>query len=205
MSMNQGENRSRRSIRAGGKQREPRDARREGVEETRPSQADSHRDGSEALSQADRPVILLVDDEEMIILSIRGLLSLDDEYEIFTYTSPREALEWIRANKVDLIVSDYLMPELDGFEFLSEAKKAQPNAIRILLTGYADKENAIRAINELGLFRYVEKPWQNDDLVQIIRKGAEKRMLLKRLRDAVENVGRAREDLLEVEKEINFR
>jgi response regulator RpfG family c-di-GMP phosphodiesterase len=155
------------------------------------------------MSQAGRHVILLVDDEEMIILSIQGLLSLDDEYDVFTYTSPREALQWIQANHVDLIVSDYLMPEIDGFEFLSRAKKVQPNAIRILLTGYADKENAIRAINELGLFQYVEKPWQNDDFKRVIKKGVEKRMLLKRLGDAVEKVSRARKALLDVEREIN--
>ncbi len=55
------------------------------------------------------------------------------------------------------------MPKMNGIEFLSKAKKIHPDTTQILLTGYADKENAIRAINELGIFKYIEKPWGNDE------------------------------------------
>ena len=65
----------------------------------------------------------------------------------------------------------------------------------VLLTGYADKENAIKAINDVGLYQYIEKPWENDDLKLIIRNGLEKRMLLKRLSDKVAELDQASADL----------
>jgi response regulator RpfG family c-di-GMP phosphodiesterase len=71
-----------------------------------------------------------------------------------------------------------------------------------LLTGYADKENAIKAINEVGLYQYIEKPWQNDDLKLVIRNGLEKRVLLKRLQDKIGEVNKAHEELMSVQKEI---
>ena len=147
-------------------------------------------------------IILLVDDEEMVVTSIKSFLTLETDYEVVTFTSPREALEFVRKNKVDLIISDYLMPDIDGIEFLSQVKDIQPEATRILLTGYADKENAIKAINDVGLYQYIEKPWENDDLRLIIRNGLEKRILMKRLEDKISEVNKAHDELMNVEKEI---
>ena len=58
-----------------------------------------------------------------------------------------------------------MMPDMNGLEFLTEVNKLYPEVSKILLTGYADKENAIKAINEVGLYRYIEKPWKDNDLV----------------------------------------
>ncbi|MBC8228532.1 response regulator, partial [bacterium] len=111
-------------------------------------------------------VILLVDDEEMVTTSISTLLMLETDYDVLTFNSPGKALEEIQNEEIDLVISDYLMPgEMNGIEFLLEMKEVQPDAIRILLTAYADKENAIKAINEVGLYQYVEKPWDNDALL----------------------------------------
>ena len=66
-----------------------------------------------------------------------------------------------------LVISDFVMPELDGIAFLLEIRRLYPESILVLLTGYADKENAIRAINEVGIFHYAEKPWDNEDLLTI--------------------------------------
>ena len=83
------------------------------------------------------------------------------------------------------------MPEMDGISFLSKMRELKPEAPRIILTGYADKENAIKAINEVGLFQYIEKPWDNDDLQMVIRNGLEKQRLLKDLQRKVEEMNRA--------------
>src|SRR5687767_11186634 len=99
----------------------------------------------------------------MITSSIRNFLELETPHVVTTFTVPQEAADWLRANPVDLIVSDYVMPEMNGIDFLIAARKIQPAATRILLTGYTDKENAIRAINEAGIFQYVEKPWDNEE------------------------------------------
>jgi response regulator RpfG family c-di-GMP phosphodiesterase len=154
------------------------------------------------MDQSKANVVLLVDDEEMVVTSIKSFLTLETEYEVVSFTSPRDALEYAKANKVDLVISDYLMPDMDGIEFLAEIKHIQPEATRVLLTGYADKENAIKAINDVGLYQYIEKPWENEDLKLIIRNGLEKRLLLRRLEDKIDEVNRAHDELLDVQKEI---
>ncbi len=69
------------------------------------------------------------------------------------------------------------MPQMNGIEFLKEVRRLQPEAVRLLLTGYADKENAIRAINEVGLYHYLEKPWDNQAMLNIIRNALEEKSL----------------------------
>jgi len=154
------------------------------------------------MDQLTSNTILLVDDEEMVVTSIKSFLTLETDYVVVAYTSSQEALEYIRHNKVDLVISDYLMPEMDGIEFLAKVKELQPEATRVLLTGYADKENAIKAINDVGLYQYIEKPWNNDDLKLIIRNGLEKTILLKRLEEKIREVERAQNELTEVQKQI---
>ena len=73
---------------------------------------------------------------------------------------------------------------------------------RILLTGYADKENAIKAINNVGLYQYIEKPWNNDDLRLVIRNGLEKTVLLKQLEEKIREVEKVHKELNNVQKEI---
>jgi DNA-binding NtrC family response regulator len=154
------------------------------------------------MEESKSQVVLLVDDEEMVVTSIKSFLTLETDYEVVSFTSPKEALEFVKDNKVDLVISDYLMPEIDGIQFLAEVKEIQPEATRVLLTGYADKENAIKAINDVGLYQYIEKPWENEDLKLIIRNGMEKRVLLKRLEDKIDEVNKAHTELLNVQKEI---
>jgi DNA-binding NtrC family response regulator len=152
----------------------------------------------------ERSVILIVDDEEMIISSIKSFLTVEADYELLSYTSPVKALEDLKTKikKVDLVISDYLMPEMDGISFLAEVKKKYPLVPRILLTGYADKENAVKAINNVGLYQYIEKPWSNDDLRLIIRNGLEKTALLDQLQEKIQEVEKAHQELNNVHKEI---
>jgi DNA-binding NtrC family response regulator len=152
----------------------------------------------------ERSVILIVDDEEMIISSIKSFLTVEADYDLLSYTSPVKALEDLKTKikKVDLVISDYLMPEMDGISFLAEVKKKFPLVPRILLTGYADKENAVKAINNVGLYQYIEKPWSNDDLRLIIRNGLEKTALLDQLQEKIREVEKAHQELNDVHKEI---
>jgi len=139
--------------------------------------------------------VLILDDEEMVLTSIRSFLELETDYEIVTFTSGAEALEYTKKNKINLVVSDYLMPDMDGISFLAKMKEIDPNATRIILTGYADKENAIKAINEVGLFQYIEKPWDNDNLKLVIRNGIDKQKLLSELESKVGEIKKAYGDL----------
>ena len=156
------------------------------------------------MAKQEPPVILLVDDEEMIITSIKSFLAIETDYQLLTYTSPVKALEDLQTKikGLDLVIRDYLMPEMDGISFLAEVKKKFPLVPRILLTGYADKENAIKAINNVGLYQYIEKPWDNADLRLIIRNGLEKTILLKQLEEKVRESEKVHKELSDVQKEI---
>jgi DNA-binding NtrC family response regulator len=127
--------------------------------------------------------ILIVDDEEMVVTSLRALLSTEMPHHVLALTSPKAALELIRQNPVDLVLSDFIMPEMDGLTFLKDVRSLYPEASLIILTGYADKQSAIRAINEVGLFQYLEKPWENEDLLHIIEDGLNLRLQLHRLQE----------------------
>lgn len=146
--------------------------------------------------------VLLVDDEEIVTTSISALLMLETDYDVLVFNSPIEALEEMRHEEIDLVISDYLMPDMNGVEFLMEMKKLQPEAIRIILTAYADKENAIKAINEVGLYQFVEKPWDNDALLLLIRNGLRNRVLLQQLSEKMGELDIAADKLQQVQTEI---
>jgi DNA-binding NtrC family response regulator len=150
----------------------------------------------------EKPTVVLVDDEEMVLTSLSSFLDLETDYEVKTFTSAEEALEFVKDNAVDLVISDYLMPEMDGISFLAKVRDIKPEIPRIILTGYADKENAIKAINEVGLYQYIEKPWDNDDLLIILRNGLEKQKLMKRLQEKIEQINKAYAELQGIHSEI---
>jgi response regulator RpfG family c-di-GMP phosphodiesterase len=140
----------------------------------------------------------------MVLSSIKSFFAIETDYGLLTYTSPQKALEELDGNRhrVDLVISDYLMPEMDGITFLAKVKEKLPMVPRILLTGYEDKENAIKAINNVGLYQYIEKPWDNEDLKLIIRNGLEKTILLKQLEVKILEAERTQKELSEVQKDI---
>ena len=146
--------------------------------------------------------LLIVDDEEMVLTSLSAFLMLETDYDVETFTSANEALEFAQNNDFDLVISDYLMPEMDGITFLGKIKEVKNEAPRILLTGYADKENAIKGINEVGLFQYIEKPWDNEQLRLIIRNGLEKEQLLRQLQEKIGQINQAYGELQNIQKEI---
>ena len=148
------------------------------------------------------PVIAIVDDEEMVLTSLRSFLTLETDFDLQTYVSPEQAIEEAPRNPADLVISDYLMPGMNGIEFLLAYKKIHPYATRILLTGYADKENAIKAINDVGLYQYVEKPWDNEHLKLIIQHGLERRFLMGQLEDRIKEVQSVQQNLQDIQAQI---
>jgi len=146
--------------------------------------------------------VVIVDDEEMVLTSLNSFLSLETEYTVKTFLSAKEALEFISSNDIDLVISDYLMPEMDGISFLAQVRELKPQVPRIILTGYADKENAIKAINDVGLFQYIEKPWDNDDLLIVLRNGLDRQKLLKQLDEKIAEINKAYGDLQGLQNEI---
>src|SRR5262249_7164534 len=146
--------------------------------------------------------VLLVDDEEMVITSIRAFLQLETDYDIHGFTDPLEAAQFAEKNQVAVAVSDYLMPHMNGIQFLGRVKELQPEASRVLLTGHADKQSAIQAINQVSLFQYLEKPWDNAQLLLVIRGGAERAGLLRALRHKVTELDSAHTNLKDVQRRL---
>jgi len=111
--------------------------------------------------------ILIVDDETSVLNTLKRLFR-NKPYDIIVATSGHDGLDLLVEQPVDLIISDMRMPEMDGAEFLSLAKKSSPLTERILLTGYSDMESTVKAINDGGIFGYVSKPWNVDQLLTLV-------------------------------------
>ncbi len=148
------------------------------------------------------PTVLVVDDEEMVCTSIRTFLELETPYRVITYTSPAKALAETDLDTIDVVVADFMMPDLDGVAFLKEVRARRPHAARILLTGYADVENAIRAINEAGLYYYLEKPWDNEHLKLVIRNGIERSSLVHELDARISALEHANSELFAIRQRL---
>ena len=148
--------------------------------------------------------IVLVDDEVMVTRTLETLLKLEGLKDTESFNDPFEALEYLKINQCELIISDFIMPKMEGIEFLSRAKKLplQEDTTQILLTGYADKENAIKAINEVGIFKYIEKPWIYDDLVLNIKNAIERSNLKRALKKKIIQLKKANDELEEYSKNL---
>lgn len=148
-----------------------------------------------------RHPILLVDDEEEILFSLRGLLRT--EFELHTATNGAEALEILSRHSIHAIMTDQRMPNMTGVELLRRAKAERPEAVRIVFTGYADIKAVIDAVNQGEIYRYLTKPWDPDELVAVFRQAcdyydrlSERRMLLCDLRDHLKRCDERPDDAL---------
>ena len=149
--------------------------------------------------------VLLVDDEENILASLRRLM-LDEEFEVLTANSGREGLALLETETdIGLIISDQRMPAMTGVEFLMQARQLAPEALRILLTGYADINATIDAINKGGASRYITKPWNDEDLLQTVRDAVQKYLLIQENRRLAQVVNRQNEELKEWNSRLKER
>jgi len=146
-----------------------------------------------------QPEVVLVDDEDMVITSVRAFLSLETDYTIHGFTRPADAIKHLETNPADVVISDYLMPQINGIQLLLKAKELQPEAARILLTGHADKHSAIQAINDVGLYHYLEKPWDNSQLLMIVKSAIERTELLRKLQKMVSELDNAHDSLKDIQ------
>jgi len=111
--------------------------------------------------------LLLVDDEPMILQSLS--LLFEEEYIVHTATNGQQGLRILKEHPISVIIADQRMPKMTGIEFLRQAKEIAPDAMRILMTGYADLEAIIDSVNVGEVFRYVNKPWQAEKLRETVR------------------------------------
>ncbi len=122
--------------------------------------------------------VLIVDDEAAILESLE--LTLGEDYRVYTASSGEAGLEVLEREEISLIIADQVMPTMSGVEFLEKAIERNPDAVRMMLTGYADIGSLARAINEGRIYRYIAKPWEPDEV----------RLNVKRALEAFELTGR---------------
>jgi len=154
------------------------------------------------------PTLLLVDDETNILSALKRLFR-SSGYKLLTAESGSAGLEILATEKVDLIISDMRMPGMSGAQFLSQAKQNHPDTMRILLTGYAEVDAAISAINDGGIYRYLQKPWDEQDLILTVQQALEQQALKRQTKELTALVLKQNERLksfnTELEKQVAAR
>jgi len=130
--------------------------------------------------------VLYVDDEENNLFSFKATFRI--KYRVLTALSGDEALKILAENQVHIIVTDQRMPEMTGVEFLVNVLKKFPDPVRILLTGYADMEAVVDAVNKGKIFHYLSKPWNEEELDVTMQRAYEKYLAKARLKEMNEKL-----------------
>jgi len=138
--------------------------------------------------------LLCVDDEPNVINSVRRLF-LDTGYTILTANSAQDGLSILEDGDIQIVMSDYRMPKMNGVEFLREVRTRWPDTVRIVLSGYADTASIVSAINEGEIYRFIPKPWNDDDLKATIANAIERYHLLKKNLELTADLVKVNEEL----------
>lgn len=126
---------------------------------------------SSTYSSSSKGTVLVVDDEPLILKTLERLLK--PHYQVITHDNAKSSLDIVRKQKIHVVLSDQRMPNMTGVEFLSKVKKLSPNSVRLLLTGYSDSKAINKAINDSEVFRFINKPWKNDELLKIVAQSVD--------------------------------
>jgi len=129
-----------------------------------------------------RPLVLCVDDEKSILSSLRRVF-LDEPWDLEFAGSGPEGLARIEEHGADVVLSDYRMPGMNGVEFLKKVKEIHPDCARVVLSGYADVATILSALNEGEIYRFVNKPWNDTELLESVRKALEHQRLRNKNRE----------------------
>ncbi len=148
----------------------------------------------------ENPKILIVDDEENILSALKRIFRREN-YDIYTAISGEEGLDILDKHDIDLIISDLKMPSMNGVEFLTQAKEKNPDAMRIMLTGQADVKSVLEAIDKGEVYRFLLKPWNDDELRMTIRQALDFYYVQKENKVLIHTVKQQNEIISQLEKE----
>ena len=133
------------------------------------------------LSAPEKPNIIFIDDDPRILRSLNTIFR--SSHNVYITEDPDEFREKVATIPMDVIVCDQKMPVVTGTELLAEVRQSAPDAMRILLTGYADRDDVLDAINEGEIYRYITKPWDTQDLLRTIGDATNIARALRQMRD----------------------
>lgn len=146
------------------------------------------------MTDAKRATVLWVDDDAYILSSARRLLALHG-FEVLTTENPEETLKILSENNVSVLISDQRMPKMTGIEVLKLAKEKFPEITRLMVTGFFDKELLEEAINTAGVFRFINKPWSEQELISDIKQAIEHTHQLKQYNELSREIKNKNKDL----------
>lgn len=147
--------------------------------------------------------ILLVDDEENILHSLKRLLR-KEKYRLLTCSSCAEGLKILEENDVHLVISDQRMPETSGIEFFAIVKERYPDALRIILSGYTDVDSITESINKGHIYKFFLKPWNDQSLKLEIRQALEQYELIRTNKELHEKVLEQNEELVKINENLEI-
>lgn len=148
--------------------------------------------------------LLLVDDEANIVASLKHLLR-SEGYCILTASSGLEGLELLATNPVGVIISDQRMPEMTGVDFLRRVKNLYPDTVRIVLSGYTELRSVIDAINEGAVYKFLTKPWEDEQLREHVREAFQRYELKQENVRLSREIERANSELSEINLDLERR
>src|ERR1039457_2602827 len=150
----------------------------------------------------ERVRILCVDDERNVLKALERVF-LDDDYDILCATSGLEGLEILENEPgVQIVLSDYRMPEMSGVDFLGEVYRRLPDTVRIVLSGYADAASVVAAINEGHIYKFISKPWNDDELRSAVRDALERYFLKKTNRELLEELKEKNDEFASINRNL---
>jgi len=148
--------------------------------------------------------IAFVDDEELVLGTLSHIFE-KEPYEVFTFDTPSRAIMAMEHQPFSVVVSDQMMPEMDGTVFLAQVRERWPTTVRILMTGYAETETVIRAINQGSVFRFVSKPWEIRELRQIVKDAVHQYRLVNEHRELTRLTEEQNRKLVELNQDLEKR
>ena len=150
------------------------------------------------------PSILFVDDESNILSSLNRLFRKKN-YKIFLATGGHDGLEILKQHKIDVVLSDMRMPEMDGAQFLGKVNEEWPDTVRILLTGYADINATIDAINKGMIYRYISKPWEDNDILLTVANAVDNKRLKEQRKQLLELTTSQNQQLQSINSQLDIK
>ena len=148
--------------------------------------------------------VLFVDDESHILNALKRLLRKED-YNYYSADSAREGLLILEKNPIQLVISDQRMPEMSGIEFLQKVKLKYPDTLRVILSGYAEVGAIIDAINKGEIYRFISKPWNEEELKVKIRQCLKQYDFLNELNDLVKQTNAQNQELKQINETLKTK
>lgn len=152
----------------------------------------------------DKVKILCVDDENNVLRALRRVF-LNDDYEIISALSAEAGLEILRTDQdIQIVISDYRMPDINGVDFLKEVCLYWPDTVRIVLSGYADTAAVVAAINDGQIFKFIAKPWDEDELRATIQKAIKRYHLKSSSHQRMNELAASNQKLSEINEDLKI-